>query len=72
MTAFIAAYVTAISRIPDYAHRGSDVLGGSVLGIIIALFITLVAGRVFWVYNAPVKRADFDIKKYDDEDDESF
>lgn len=71
MAAFIAAYVTAISRVPDYFHRGSDVIGGSVLGIIIALFITLVLGRVLWEYNAPTKRYDFDQKKYD-EDDESF
>ena len=32
MTAFIAAYVTTLSRVPDYAHRGSDVIGGAVLG----------------------------------------
>ena len=32
MTAFIAAFVTALSRIPDYHHRGSDVIGGTTLG----------------------------------------
>ena len=32
MTAFIAAYVTALSRISDYHHRGSDVIGGTTLG----------------------------------------
>jgi hypothetical protein len=26
--AFIAAYVTAISRVPDFFHRASDVIGG--------------------------------------------
>jgi phosphatidate phosphatase len=33
MTAFIAAFVTCLSRISDYHHRGSDVAGGVVLGI---------------------------------------
>lgn len=32
MTAFIAAFVTTLSRISDYHHRGSDVIGGAVLG----------------------------------------
>lgn len=32
MTAFIAAFVTSLSRIIDYHHRGSDVIGGSILG----------------------------------------
>ena len=32
MTAFIAAYVTCMSRVSDYHHRGSDVIGGGVLG----------------------------------------
>ena len=35
ITAFITAYVTAISRILDYHHRGSDVIGGMLLGILI-------------------------------------
>jgi phosphatidate phosphatase len=32
MTAFIAAFVTCLSRVSDYHHRGSDVAGGTVLG----------------------------------------
>lgn len=63
MAAFIAAYITAISRIGDYHHRGSDVIGGSVLGIVIALFITLFVGRVLWDYGAEKKYADFDLKE---------
>ncbi len=42
--AFIAAYVTSISRVSDYHHRGSDVLGGVALGAIIALFLTIFIG----------------------------
>ena len=30
--AFSAAFVTALSRISDYHHRGSDVIGGTVIG----------------------------------------
>jgi phosphatidate phosphatase len=33
MTAFIAAFVTCLSRISDYHHRGSDVAGGTALGL---------------------------------------
>jgi membrane-associated phospholipid phosphatase len=32
MTCFIAAFVTMLSRVSDYHHRGSDVIGGTVLG----------------------------------------
>lgn len=32
LTAFIAAFVTMLSRVSDYHHRGSDVIGGTVLG----------------------------------------
>lgn len=32
LAAFCAAFVTTISRISDYHHRGSDVIGGTVLG----------------------------------------
>lgn len=49
LAAFIASFVTSISRISDYHHRGSDVLAGLVLGSIIALFITLVLGKILWV-----------------------
>jgi membrane-associated phospholipid phosphatase len=65
MTAFIAAFVTAISRIPDYHHRGSDVVGGSILGIAVALFVTLAIGRVLWQYNQEESYYDFDLKPYD-------
>lgn len=49
LSAFIASFVTSISRISDYHHRGSDVLAGLALGSIIALFITLVLGRILWI-----------------------
>jgi membrane-associated phospholipid phosphatase len=65
LAAFIAAYVTAISRIPDYHHHGTDVIGGSLLGIAVALFITLAVGRVLWVYNREDDYYDFDLKYAD-------
>ena len=47
--AFIAAYVTCVSRISDYHHRGSDVIGGVVVGALVALFLVfLVACPLFW------------------------
>jgi phosphatidate phosphatase len=36
MVAFIAAFVTMLSRVSDYHHRGSDVIGGTVLGNILS------------------------------------
>ena len=32
LAALIAAFVTCLSRISDYHHRGSDVIGGAILG----------------------------------------
>lgn len=34
LAAFAAAFVTVLSRISDYHHRGTDVLGGSALGLL--------------------------------------
>jgi membrane-associated phospholipid phosphatase len=49
MAAFIAAYLTSVSRVSDYHHRGSDVVGGIVIGVIIAVFLTKEVGRkLFW------------------------
>lgn len=59
VTAFIAAFVTCISRISDYHHRGSDVIGGIVVGLIVGLFITLVASRVLWYLRAKTDYHDF-------------
>jgi membrane-associated phospholipid phosphatase len=39
LACFIAAFVTMLSRVSDYRHRGSDVIGGSVLG---TFFINLI------------------------------
>lgn len=62
MTAFIAAYITCISRIRDYHHRGTDVIGGVVLGVVIAVFITCVVGRVIWSYGTRKKYYDFELR----------
>lgn len=62
LAAFSAAFVTSLSRVSDYHHRLSDVFAGSGLGIIIALYITFVAGRVLWDYECEKKFTDFDLK----------
>lgn len=62
MAAFIAAFITALSRISDYHHRGSDVIGGIVLGVTIALGITLFVGRVLWDYEVEKPYTEFDLK----------
>ncbi len=50
MTCFITAWVTVLSRVSDYHHRFTDIIAGSLLGIVIALFITLQTGRVLFEY----------------------
>lgn len=45
LAAFSAAFVTALSRISDYHHRGTDVIGGAVLGKL--LFKVCFRLRVF-------------------------
>ena len=45
MTAFIAAYVTCLSRISDHHHHGTDVFGGVVIGCVIAFFMFFCVGR---------------------------
>lgn len=32
MTCFIAAFITMLSRVSDYYHRPTDVIGGTILG----------------------------------------
>ena len=32
LACFSAAFVTMLSRVPDYHHRGSDVIWGTVIG----------------------------------------
>lgn len=63
MAAFLAAYVTCLSRVSDYHHRGSDVIGGIVVGAIIAIFITCISGRVLWEYNRETQYSDFSMKQ---------
>jgi membrane-associated phospholipid phosphatase len=66
-TALIAAFFTCISRISDYHHRFSDVLSGSALGIVIALYVTLVTGRVLWTLNLKPRRYEVGKAREDDE-----
>lgn len=61
-TAFIAAFITCMSRISDYHHRGTDVLGGMVLGCVVAYFVTYFVGRVLWEYETEPAYYDFDLK----------
>lgn len=62
MTCFIAAWVTMLSRVSDYHHRGSDVIAGGILGCVVALFITLVTGKVLFKYDKIVDFFDSDLK----------
>jgi membrane-associated phospholipid phosphatase len=66
ITAFLAAFVTCISRISDHHHRGSDVIGGIVVGSIVALFITLVVSRVLWYYRTKTDYHDIELIPHTD------
>jgi phosphatidate phosphatase len=61
MTAFIAAILTSVSRVSDHHHRASDIIGGIVLGASVALFMTLIVGRVIWIYGRRPRYYDFDL-----------
>jgi phosphatidate phosphatase len=64
LCAFSAAFVTMLSRVSDYHHRGSDVIGGTFLGCIVALFVTFVVGKVMWVYETEISYSELDLKEY--------
>jgi membrane-associated phospholipid phosphatase len=64
LAAFIAAYVTSVSRVSDNKHFGTDVLGGAILGVSVALFMTLALGRVLWEYGREWDYYDFDLKPF--------
>ena len=63
LLALIAAFITCISRVSDYHHRGSDVIGGAIVGFVISIFITMVTGRVLWKYHSDEKKVEFDIEE---------
>ncbi len=60
IAAFIAAWVTILSRVSDYWHNPTDVLGGFLLGLAVSLFVTLVVGRVLWEYKIEKRIHDVD------------
>ena len=60
IAAFIAAWVTMLSRVSDYWHRFTDVLAGFFLGLMVALFVVLVLGRVLWEYKIEKRIYDVD------------
>jgi membrane-associated phospholipid phosphatase len=61
VTAFVALFTTCISRITDYFHKDVDVVGGGILGALIAILFTIVLGRVLWEYNTEERYSDFDL-----------
>lgn len=63
LSAFIVAFYTGLSRLVDYAHRASDILGGAILGLIIALLMTLVVGKIIWIYEKKTNYQDPDLKQ---------
>ena len=56
-----AAWVTCLSRIVDYYHRGSDVIGGAILGALVAIVFSFYFGRVLWEFDRKKKKSDFDL-----------
>jgi len=48
LTAFVAAWHTCLSRVSDFKHHYSDVIGGAFLGTTVAVFITCIVGKKIW------------------------
>ena len=46
ITAFVAAWTAILSLISGYWHIYTDVLAGSILGLIVALFATLIVDKI--------------------------
>jgi membrane-associated phospholipid phosphatase len=60
---FLGALFVCVTRVSEYHNRESDVIGGALIGLIIALFITLRVGRVLWEYGTEhTHKSDFDLK----------
>jgi len=48
LAAFIAAWHTCLSRVSDFKHHHTDVIGGAFLGACVAFFVTIVIGKKLW------------------------
>lgn len=48
--AFFVAGYTSLSRVPDYAHRLSDVFAGMILGALVAYVMLFIIGKILWVF----------------------
>jgi phosphatidate phosphatase len=62
LAAFIAAFLTSLSRITDNKHTVGEVTAGALLGIVIACYITHMLGKVLWYYDKKIDFYDFDLK----------
>jgi phosphatidate phosphatase len=58
----MAACVTSYSAIYSFQHHFSDVAAGVLIGTGVALYTTLVVGRVLWVYRIKPDFHDFQLK----------
>jgi len=52
LLAIILAYYTGLSRISDHKHHYSDVIGGALLGTIVAFFICFAVSDIYPIKNA--------------------
>lgn len=50
LIAFVAAWHTVMSRVSDFKHHYTDVIAGSLLGMSVAVFMTVVNGKRLWDY----------------------
>lgn len=48
LIAFIATWHTCMSRVSDFKHHWTDVLAGALVGISVAIFMTIVTGKRIW------------------------
>jgi len=51
LIAFIAAWHTCMSRVSDFKHHYTDVIAGAVIGISVAIFVTVITGKKIWYHH---------------------
>lgn len=63
LIAFIAAWFTCMSRVSDFKHHYTDVVGGAAIGLSLAVFVTVITGKKIWYHSkAHLEQDSFEVE----------